>query len=378
MKRDLAQSCCTGRTCSVMVAGVTPTTNLNPFGRNRARRPLVRMLALAAMFSSTILAGVMQLRVVASRDLRSPNLPGAQLAFSENADLLRVIGSRVATYDAATAVLLTNLALDATARILSIAGSGRTVLLGVRVPPTRIRLLLLDASSGQTESVPSDWYDSEDGGMDASVSSDGRLISVYSEGNADQPMVVTVYDWRTKRRVAQRASAYISAGGAFGGGITGDGKVQFVNNRAGRKLVDLETGRSVASFGFHSLRSANGVWVVEFPDRNWNETASRDVLVKDGVTAAVLGKLNAQLADDETFGTLTGSFCGATPRFVLARRASVGVYAIPAGNLLAEFPAASWRDRSANAADQPRVACSATGTRVAIYSGDRLTIHDMR
>jgi hypothetical protein len=90
-----------------------------------------------------------------------PNSPGAQLAFSENGQLLRVIGSGIVTYDAASATIVSNLPLDPNTQIFLIAGNGRTVLLGVRVSPTRIRLLLLDAATGQTQALPSDWYDSD-------------------------------------------------------------------------------------------------------------------------------------------------------------------------------------------------------------------------
>jgi hypothetical protein len=72
-----------------------------------------------------------------------------------------VIGSGIVTYDAASATIVSNLPLDPNTQIFLIAGNGRTVLLGVRVSPTRIRLLLLDAATGQTQALPSDWYDSD-------------------------------------------------------------------------------------------------------------------------------------------------------------------------------------------------------------------------
>jgi hypothetical protein len=320
-----------------------------------------------------------QLRITSSRNLLSAE-PGGQLAFSENGQLLRMIGNRVTTYNATTGTALDNIALDANAQILSIAANGQTVLFAVPIsaPAGRVRLRLFDAVTRRIQDLPTDWY-SESNDPIAAISANGRLISTYSDGGpAEQPMVVTVYDWLVKRQVARRTSEYISAGGGLGGGVTVDGVVEFVSNRAGRKLVDLETGRFIGSFGYFAVRSVDGAWVVEFPNRTWNESAPKDVLVKDGATAAIRGKLALEIADDETHDAVTGTFCGATGWFVLARHGSVAVYSIPSGSLLVEFPPAAWRDTSANRDDRARVACSPTGTRVAILAGTRLTIHDLQ
>jgi hypothetical protein len=319
-----------------------------------------------------------QLRITSSRNVSGAE-PGAQLAFSENGQLLRVIGKRVTTYNATTGAEVGNVVLDTGARILSITANGQTVLFAVPVPASATHVRLFDAGTGRTQDLPRDWYDADSNDPTAAISANGRLISIYSDGGpADRPMVVTVYDWLMKRRVARQTSEYISAGGLFGGGVTVDGVVEFVNNREGRKLVTLDTGRFIESFGYLSVRSANGAWVVEFPNRTWNESAPKDVLVKDGATAAIRGKLAVEIADDEAYGAVTGAFCGATRRFVLARHGSVAVYSIPSGNLLVEFPSSIWRDTSANADDRMRVACSPTGTRVGILAGTRLTIHDLR
>ena len=340
----------------------------------------LKVQKIAALVAAPVSAGAPQLRVRASRRILSPE-PGAQLAFSENGQLLRVIGNRVTTYDATTGTVVGNSVLDAGAQIFSVAANGQTVLYAVPVqaPAARLRLRLFDAGTGQAQDLPADWYDSEYNGLIGAISANGRLISIYAEGGpADQPMVVTVYDWLAKRRMARQSSEYISAGGGFGGGVTSDGVVEFVNNRAGRKLFDLETGRFIGSFGYLSVRSEDGAWVVEFPNRNWNESAPKDVLVKDGATAAVRGNLAAEIADNEAYGAVTGAFCGTTSRFVMARRGSVAVYSIPSGSLLVELPQASWRDTTASDDERTRVACSPTGTRVGILSGARLTIDDLQ
>jgi hypothetical protein len=134
----------------------------------------------------------------------------------------------------------------------------------------------------------------------------------------------------------------------------------------------------LGQFGFASVRASDGAWVVEFPDRSWNESAPRDVLVKDGASGRPRGQLDVQPADAETHGEMTGAFCGTTGRFVLGRGRGVAVFAIPSGTVLSSFSAASWRDASMKDTDQVSVACASTGTRVAILSGARLTVHDLK
>jgi hypothetical protein len=192
-------------------------------------------------------------------------------------------------------------------------------------------------------------------------------------------MKVTVYDWPTRTLVAARTSEYISAGGGFGGGVTTDGQIEFVNGRVGHKLVDLKTGRLLGWFGPDSVRSPDGKWAVEFPDLSFNEKAPKEVLLKDGSNAQPRGKLNldSPLTDDDLYGSMSGAFCGNTGRLVVARGKAVALYSIPSGNLLANFPVSSWRDPKVDDMNVPTVACSPTGTRVAILSGSRLTFHDL-
>jgi hypothetical protein len=193
-------------------------------------------------------------------------------------------------------------------------------------------------------------------------------------------MAVSVYDWQTKSFVAKRTSELISARGWFGGGVTTESQIGFENGRVGSKLVDLKSGRLLGWFGPDSVRSPDGKWVVEFPDHSFNESAPKEVLLKDGANGQARGKLNldSPLTDDDLYGSMEGAFCGNADRFVAARTQSVALYSIPSGKLLTNFPVSSWRDPKADDSAVATVACSPTGTRVAILSGSRLTFHDLK
>jgi hypothetical protein len=337
-------------------------------------------VAVAAFFIWTVSAApVQRLRVTATVEAATAADSSAKLLFSENGGSLYAVGKRALTYNARSAVITNTVDIGPGAQVFSISPAGPTALLGV-LSGTRVRLRLLQLNNGQLRDLPSNWYDADYSGVVAATSGNGRLISIYSEnGSADQPMTVTVYNWPAGTLTARRMSEYIAAGGVSGGGITVDGLVEFVNNRTGRKLVDLKTGRSIGVFAFSSLRSPNGAWVVEFPDRTFNESAPKDVVVKDGATAAVRGRLEAQIEDSEAFaGIVDGAFCGTTGRFVLARHGSVAMYSIPSGSLLANLPAVSWQDTSAAPDDRVHAACSSNGSRIAVLSGNRLTIHELK
>ena len=299
---------------------------------------------------------------------------GAKLAFSDDGQFLHAIGeNRAIIYSANTGSTTSTLNLQPDTNVLSLTSDGRTAIIAVGNSGPRAHLLMLYTETGQLQDIPSSWY--EPGPYpNAALSGDGRLISIFSEF----PMTVAVYDWPTKTLVAKRTSKDISAGGIDGGGVTVDGAVELVNNRAGRKVVDLKTGRLIAWFGPDSVRSPDGAWVVEFPDLSFNESAPKEVLLKEGATGEIRGKLDVQVADDEIYGSMHGAFCGASGRFVLARGRAVALYAIPSGELLASFPAASWQDAKVDDSSSVTVACSSAGTRVAILSGDRLTFHSLR
>ena len=93
-----------------------------------------------------------------------------------------------------------------------------------------------------------------------------------------------------------------------------------------------------ARFGFASVRSADERWVVEFPNRTWNDSAAKDVIIKDGRNGAVVGKLALQIEDDETYGSIHGAFCGISGRFIVGSGRAVSLHAIPSGTMIANLP----------------------------------------
>ena len=344
-----------------------------PRAQSRSQKPS------AAPPQKIIALGSYDVNMFAGRDVK--------LAFSDANHFYAIGNSRVLLYDAGAMhndrppVTVVNFPFDT--EVHAISFDGRKAILATGVCGNEKKLEFLNTATAHREDIPLSWYDLTDSDAVGALSGDGRLLSIYSEsGPSDSPMAVSVYDWSTKTLVEKRTSEWISAGGGFGGGVTADGAVEFENNRVGRKVVDLRTGRLLGMFGYDSARSPDGAWEVEFPDRTWNESLPKAVLIKDGATAQTRGKLNLDvpLADDETWGVTStiGAFCGNTARFVVARGRSIALYAIPSGNLLASFPIPSWRDPKADDTDRPTVACSPTGTRVAILSGSRLTFHDMK
>jgi hypothetical protein len=335
-----------------------------------------------------------ELRVISSFDARTPPDPQSKLAFSDTDRLYAFGNTRAILYvpgsliiqqpsaaDASAMLMANTVNLDHDTQVLSVTSDGREAILSVGASASHAHLVHLDVVTDQRQDIPSTWYDSMDSETPAALSDDGRLISIYSEsGPAESPMTVSVYDWPTKSLVAKRTSEYLAAGGAFNGGVTVDGAVEFVSSRGRRKIVDLKTGRLIGWFGLDSVRSPDGAWAVDFPNLSWDESAPKEVLLKDGANGQIRGKLNLDLpvADDEIYGSMGGAFCGTTGRFVLARARSVALYAVPSGKLLVSFPEASWRDANADTSDQIPVACSPDGTRVAILSVARLSFHDLK
>jgi len=324
------------------------------------------------------------LHIVRSYEAHMPPDRDLKLAFSDVNHFYAIGSNRALVFDADAIsgghppIIVAK--FDPNTEVSSITSDGRKAILVVTESPEHVRLVLFDTTTGQREAIPPGWYDSADSETPAALSGDGRLLSVFSaSGIADSPLAVSVYDWPTRTLVVKRTSEWLSAGGAYTGGVTSDGQIEFVSTRGKRKLVDLKTGSLLAWFGLDSVRSPDGKWVVDFPDRNWNESAPRDALLKDGTSAQTRGKLNFDppVSDDESYGTMSGAFCGTTGRFVAARAQSVALYSIPGGNLLVSFPVSSWRDPKADEMEVPTVACSPTGTRVAILSGSRLTFHDL-
>lgn len=321
------------------------------------------------------------------------DLWNAKLAFSNDGRVLHVIGEspepsgtqhvRAITYNAATGAVLHIINLQPNTTVLSTTSDGKTAIVCTCIAGSkdRIELSLVDTETGKTEPVPTAWYDPKDSDPDAELSDDGRLISIYSElGSDNVPMTVTVYSWPVRTLVAKQTSELTSAGGIFGGGITPDGHaIEFENNRVGTKLVDLKTGRELAWFGPDSVRSPRGDWAVEMPNISFqDESAPREVLIKDGASGKIRGKISVPIPDDIAFGQMTGAFCGATKRFILASGHSVAGYALPSGALLASFPADTWRDPAALDHNRASVACSPMARRVAVLSGTRLTLHALK
>jgi hypothetical protein len=317
------------------------------------------------------------------------------LRFSRDGSLLRVIGRspsapgqlqhvRAVTYAAQTGAVVHIVDLQPDTDVDSITSDGATAIVTTSTSTENISashenegLFLLDTATGKLQAVPRSWY-GPDSDWDAAISGDGRLVSIYSETDSPTPMTVTVYDWPAKTHVATRTSEYVAAGGSMDGSVTEDGEVEFDGNRVGSTIVNLKTGRVMAQFGPSSVRSPNGAWAVQFPNLSWDESSSKRVLVKNGKTGLTLGKLAVQVTDTELYGQFSGAFCGNTARFIMVSDSAVAAYALPSGKLLASLPASDWRDASATDIASPSVACSPSGTRVAILSGTRLTFHDLK
>jgi hypothetical protein len=358
-------------------------------------RLLVGSLALASLGLAKLSARAdnrpQEVTAAATRDTR---VEFARLAFSNDGKLLHVVGEspaertedqhvRAITYDAATGTVVRAVNLQPDTRVDSMTSDGRTAIVCVDCSTeSRVRLLLLDTETGETQNIPSSWYESSAAkeygdALAAALSANGQLISFYSEdGPAATLMVVSVYDWPTKTLLGKQMSRYISAGGGFGGGVTPDGKVEFVNNRTGVKVVDPKTGAVIAWFANDSVRSPDGTWVVEFPDRSFNEAQPLEAIVRSGRSAQIVGKLDMQIPESDAYGQMTGAFCGAGDRFIAASESQIAAYEIPSGKLLADFSTGTWQDRS-SAEARPAVACSPRGTRMAILAGSRLTFHDV-
>jgi len=320
----------------------------------------------------------------------SVGLSEVRIAFSNDGSVLYVVGiSPVAsdtqhveaiTYDARTGTPLHHVDFAHGTTILSMTSDGRNAIITTSSQGHTV-LSVVNTDTGKAEPVPVAWYDTKSDDPDARLSRDGRLLSVYSEtGSADRPMVVTVYDWRTKAVVTKQMSAFTAAGGGFDGGITPNGQaMEFDSGRAGPKLTDLKTGRVIASFGRDSVLSPDGRWVVELPDLSFQDAAApRQVLIKDGKSGAVRGRIDVPVPDDVAYGQMSGAFCGDTGHFVLAGGHALGVYAIPSGTLLENFPIDWWRDPAARDPNRATVACSADAHRIAILSGTRLTLDTLK
>jgi hypothetical protein len=316
---------------------------------------------------------------------------GEILAFSKDGRFLREVvpissaGTddgwhvRAITYVAATGKIRRVWNLQPHTWCFSATTDGRISVISVDRdrPEGHAHVFLFDTETGRTQDIPSSWFDADERDPYSQISTDGRLVSAFTESGAgDGPLVVSVYNWRTKRLVAKQATGY-PAGGGFGGGVTPDGKIEFLYSRSGRQIVDPKTGSFVVTMGLDSFRSADGAWVVEFPN-SMLEGEPREATVKNGRSGEVVGKLDLQIPDHEESWGWRGAFCGTSGRFIAATNDTVQAFEIPSGKKIADFPKTTWQDADATKTDPAvTVACSSNGKRVAIRSGARLTLHNL-
>ena len=312
----------------------------------------------------------------------------ANLAFSRDGRTLREVwymhpGApglehiRENTYDVATRKKSHELNLGPDTSLCSATSDGRTAIILVTVYKDHERaghyLLRVDMETGRSQRLPSQWFnaDSTEEPCDAGISGDGRLVSAYSiEGPEYSTDVVAVYDWATRKLVAKQTT-----GGANFGGMTSDGKIVFYYLHGGSRIVDPRTGQTLMGYGPPSDRSADGRWVVDFPNPIVEPPA--EVPILNGMNGQTVGKLDLQMTDEEASWSWNGAFCGASGKFVAAGPDEVLVFSIPSGKKLTSFPLNTWKDPNNREKSRAFVACSPGGKHVAIRDGDRLTLHDL-
>lgn len=355
------------------------------------RRLSCSILALAAVLAST-------LRETAAQDVTAAAMPESQhdstanLAFSKDGRLLReiqlvnrgAVGElwhvRAVTYDAVTGTISQILNLGPDTSFLSATSDGRSAVISVSRgrEDAQVQLLLVDMDTGKTQSIPSKWFDADDHNPHAQISAHGRLVSAFTEsGPENGPLIVTLYNWRTKRLIAKQATGY-PAGGFSWGGVTGDGKIEFLNNRVGGVIVDPKTGRLIVSVGAYSYRSLDGAWIVEFPNLLYGD-APREITIKNGLGGQAAGKLDLEITDEKENWVWRAAFCGTSGRFIAATYDTVQAFEIPSGRKITDFPEDTWKDAKAINTDHTvNVSCSSNGKRVAIRSGTRLTLHHLK
>ena len=359
---------------------------------------MCRILLMVVAIAAVLLSAASD---IAAQDVTFAALPGNAaanseiLAFSKDGRLLREVvpissadapdvwHARAITYVAATGKVLRVWDLQAHTLCLSATTDGRTLVIsaGIDLPKAHVHVFLFDTNTGRTQDVPSSWFDANERDPDSRISADGRLVSAFTESGAgdgplDAPLIVSVYDWPTKKLIAKQATGY-PAGGGFGGGVTPDGKIEFLYSRSGSQVVDPKTGQLIVKMGTDAFRSADGAWVVEFAEPEVDD-GPREVIVTNGRNGEVAAKLDMHLTDEEFAVGGRGAFCGTSGKFIAATTDSVQAFEIPSGKKIAEFATTTWQDPDA-AKTNPVVivACSFDAKRVAIRSGARLTLHNL-
>jgi hypothetical protein len=317
----------------------------------------------------------------AAQDVNVPVPPGFthsgtdNLAFSKDGRALREIENvgapdqptsgymRAITYDAATGTVRRVLNLHST-RFLSATSDGRYVIIASW--NQQDRGFWVDTEAGKTEPIPPSW------GTFPGISGDGRLIGAFSiddSAPADHFEVVSLYDWHTKRLVAKQSSGAQGAGGIDGGGVTEDGKIEFVNNRSGETIVDPKKGTDIVGFGPSSVRSPDGKWIIDIPyfgEVDPPDEGPIDIGIRNG-TGGQVGTL-LKTMDVNAWQQWHYGFCGVVDRFVVEDGHTLSVYELPSGKRVASFPVdGTWM-----------FACNPAGKRLAIRTADRLTFHDFQ
>ena len=267
------------------------------------------------------------------------------LLFSKDGDWLREFQYRrmegerynrlsVVTYDARTGAVVHVLDLEKDSWFLSATTDGRVALISFNggVEKARAYVVRLDVETGRQEEIPAQWF-GDDHRPDepyATISGDGRLIATYSEtGPGERPRVVRLYDWQTKKKIAQQATGF-PAGGISWGGVTVDGKILFQANRSGGEVVDPKTGHTLAGVGPNTYRSPDGKWDVDFPNPMIDEEQA--ATISDGIKGIVVDELEGSRGTNtEDWAWGRGAFCGISGRFVVARVGVVEVFEIPSG-----------------------------------------------
>jgi hypothetical protein len=329
----------------------------------------------------------------AAQGVTAASVPGAldtfhdDLAFSKDGRFLREVGTvstdgtqqnghvRAVTYVAASGAVshLWNLPAD-TWTYSATADESLAIISADRDRQgVRAHLLLLNVETGRTQDIPNEWFDADENSPYAQISGDGKLVSAYSESN--NGMQVSVYQWRTRKLVTKQTGAFF-AGGFMWGGVTLDGKIAFSNNRSGTDVVDPKTGRTLVSYGPHGVRSADGKWIVDYPNPSYGDDGT-DTHIRDGISGQTIANVDLKITDDEVNLWWTGAFCGSMGRFVASGPDKVFVFEIPSGTVIARVTLDKWKDPKVTEKDVARVACSPNGKHIAIRSGSRLTIHDL-
>ncbi len=353
------------------------------------KKILVGSVTLAALLGGSAPKGAAQ-DLNESGDLEKRDAYTVNLAFSKDGSTLREIrmvtptspgrfrNVRVIIRDGSSGKIRRRFDLQPDTELFSLTTDVRIAVIfqNRNRSEEHVRLFLVDTETGQTQDFPSNWFDLEDHLTDASISGDGRLVSIYTNsGPADAPRVVSVYDWQTKKLVAQQATGF-SAGGFDGGGVSVDGKIEFSNNRSGSQIVDPKTGQLLLTYGPNSVRSPDGAWVVELAG-NLHGRDRLDTTVMNGLNGKILGRLDLKITDQLAI-SWSGVFCGTSGRFIAWNPDSVLVFDIPSRKQIASVPVEAWRDKNPGTIpDPPSVGCNWTGKRLAIRSGARFTVHDL-